>query len=988
MISPTSASNKQNIQGCPVSISSDQKGQLDYKIPLSLASNLEARFVPISYDPKGSKTPIGENWERSENLKIWSEISRILPASQSLIRLIDGSWGFDVEALPKTSVIFYVNKKQHVASKKKNPNNPTKIVPLQPQKRESLYGGIGLVFGKDNDRLIGIDHDYGDASLILEKWRTEQIDTDPAFGEEQILPDTLRFTSGKPGCHLSVYRVPERYTDKINSKVFYVKNEIENYNKKFVGSDGREHDSQLDFRWTNRQSVIFGKHPETGGFYNCINPDQEIADLPDWVCKKLKKEEPNREEILKKLDSLTSDELDRDLNNLYLVLSAYTAEELDWYEWRDVLFACHHHTRLIGDTNLGRETALDWSEQSKKHTIDGFNSVWSCIKGNHPNPITAAAICYRLRQRKGYDQFFKSDKKKEADFLVTKKSEWQSKKDSTIFDRFESIRFDGEDFLTDETCLKDLKVWDLVRSEEGAKDVYKYKINQSAIFDLFLKYYPNRFIKIKLAETYVFYFYEKYNDPNSPNSNAYYWVQWGKETFHSRLWRFAKALLKQIKEQIKQGEWDQMTHACNGYFTALLSQDLCTLPYLSKPQEDTRYRPYLNGLFDLNTKTLQPYTPKVFNISVIPFEYKVLNDSKTFDTYRAYIKSSLQKYPPNLQDSFADFLIEVLFLTLIGKASCLKMFLWLVAPSNSGKTSCVDLLRRLIDPSAVVSVAESDPSYQFPDIQRSSVQQPLLFLDPANRFKNQVFENSYLITCDDEKSLNSKHMGELKRIVSVDSRMSVEKKNINGTYTVDVRSLIIFTGENDPSVSFTDRGGINRLVLWDYTPDLDCFNKFSDLLADYSNRQELDSYLMTNFSFLDLAKKYRELPDFVKQRQQQFREDYDPFTQFFKICCEYGGDYYVQASILYSVFQRFDENCTKYKKTETTIGKQIKGYLDRLDSCDVQVKRTTKDKQTGIYYLGLRLKPWEDLEEHLHFFDDYGGDKQALKQKIELSFSN
>lgn len=951
-------------------------------IPSTLTSYLGAKFVPLKYDPKGSKVPLGDRWERFENLKDWAEVSQLLEVP--LLESPDGLI-LDPDSVPTIEVSYCLNRRQHNESLKKYSKDLSKIIPLRFGRRFLKFGGIGISLGKESGNLLAIDHDYAEASLILEKWEQEN--------SNQVLPDTLRFTSGKKGCYQMLFRVPIEYQNQIKSRIFYVKNEISGYEKSYLDTEGKEHHPQLDCRWTNRQSVIWGKHPTMGDFYRFEN-DCEIAELPGWLCEKLIDRAENKSEICQQLAQLSSEDLDRDFYNLYLVLEAYTPSELDWYEWRDVLFACHYHSQLLGSTDLGRELALSWSERSTKHTAEGFDSVWNFIKGNHPNPITAAAICYRLRSREGYAEFFKSCKKernlvtKKRENLVTKKEVFREafkiRRETTIFDRFESLKFDGDDPQTDSSCLKDLKVWDLIRSEEGAKEVYKYKINQSAIFNLFLKYYPQRFIKVQVSKgSYSFYFYEKYYDSNAPDTVAYYWCEWSKEVYHSRIWRFAKALLAQVREQISIGDWDNMTNACDRYFDTLLSQDLCTLPHVSKPIEDTRYRPYLNGLYDLENKELIPYSSKIFTISVIPFYYKEITASLVFDSYKRYIKSSLQRYSEPIQEDFANFLIEVLFLAMVGKASCLKLFLWLTAPSNSGKTSFVDLLRTIVDPAAVVSVSASDPAYQFPEIQRSSVQQPLTFLDPTGRFKNRVFEHAYLISCDDEKGLKTQHMGELKKIVSINALMPLETKFSNAVQSIPVRSLLIFTGETDPSVSFTDRGGINRLILWDYSPNIECYREFSTLLANHEDRQELDSFLVTKLDYKTIADKYQTLPDFVKQRQQQFREDYDPITQFFKLCCDQGKGYYVPARTLYSVFQRFDENCIKYKKTEAAIGKLLKSHFDRLGGDSIQIKRTTKNKVVGVFYLGLKLKPWEEIEEHLHFFDDYGGDKAVLKQIIE-----
>jgi Protein of unknown function (DUF3987)/Bifunctional DNA primase/polymerase, N-terminal len=121
--------------------------------------------------------------------------------------------------------------------------------------------GYGLRLGCPSGYVVAIDFDGQSAiEMGLEK-----------FGE---LPNTVTWTSGRPGRLQGLFSVPERHRDLVKNKT--VKTGV-------IGDDGKA--EQLEFRYTGNQSVLPpSPHPITDGYHWINSPiDTPVAELPQVV---------------------------------------------------------------------------------------------------------------------------------------------------------------------------------------------------------------------------------------------------------------------------------------------------------------------------------------------------------------------------------------------------------------------------------------------------------------------------------------------------------------------------------------------------------------------------------------------------------------------------------------------------------------------------------------------------------------------------------
>lgn len=143
-----------------------------------------------------------------------------------------------------------------------------KIKQIQPQ-------GFGLLTGHpiiQNNKtyyLMAVDQDGSSA-----------IDKIQELSGGQHLPKTVAFTSQRPGRCQYLFLVPEQYKDIIRTKKI-----------KTGKNDNDNKPEQLEFRWTNLQSVLPpSTHPITGQYHwisGCAIDETKIAVAPKWILEQM-----------------------------------------------------------------------------------------------------------------------------------------------------------------------------------------------------------------------------------------------------------------------------------------------------------------------------------------------------------------------------------------------------------------------------------------------------------------------------------------------------------------------------------------------------------------------------------------------------------------------------------------------------------------------------------------------------------------------------
>ncbi|MGK7950541.1 MAG: bifunctional DNA primase/polymerase, partial [Xenococcaceae cyanobacterium] len=206
------------------SISRTQK--LRHGLKRIIALDLDLPLVPIG----NNKQPLGDRWQQ-----------RPFTAPQLISAISNG--GVSVPIKSKTQ----------------------KIQPL----------GFGLITGRkvtiqgNSHFLMALDQDGASACRKINE-----------LSGGQPLPNTVAFTSTRPGRCQYLFLIPEQYKDSIRTKK--IKTGV-------IGDDGKG--EQLEFRWSNLQSVLPPSvHPTTGEYRwvdGCAIDETPIALAPDWIIEQM-----------------------------------------------------------------------------------------------------------------------------------------------------------------------------------------------------------------------------------------------------------------------------------------------------------------------------------------------------------------------------------------------------------------------------------------------------------------------------------------------------------------------------------------------------------------------------------------------------------------------------------------------------------------------------------------------------------------------------
>jgi hypothetical protein len=185
------------------------------------------------------------------------------------------------------------------------------------------------------------------------------------------MPETVAFTSNKPGRCQYLFYIPQEYWGAISTKK--IGTSVQDENNK---------EQKLELRWDGCQSVLPPSvHPETG-YYRWVKSPEEvaIAPAPTWVIEAMLAEpesaqhEPERHATSYTRKARTGEEWSNEEWALsYLsALSSYRADDYD--DWVAVGMALHSVSdSLLADWD-------NWSQQSQKYSPGCCEKKWKSFK--------------------------------------------------------------------------------------------------------------------------------------------------------------------------------------------------------------------------------------------------------------------------------------------------------------------------------------------------------------------------------------------------------------------------------------------------------------------------------------------------------------------------------------------------------------------------------------------------------------------------------
>jgi len=180
------------------------------------------------------------------------------------------------------------------------------------------------------------------------------------------LPETVAFTSNKPGRCQYLFYIPQGYWDAIVTKKI---------STGVKGDDGKE--QKLELRWDGCQSVLPpSAHPETSCYRWRRSPEEiAIAPAPMWVIEQMLIDSGETETPLLNHQSPTQEHW-TDIKWALSYLNALSPSRADDYaDWLAVGMALHS----LGDDSLLLEWD-DWSKFSSKYKVGECQKKWKSFK--------------------------------------------------------------------------------------------------------------------------------------------------------------------------------------------------------------------------------------------------------------------------------------------------------------------------------------------------------------------------------------------------------------------------------------------------------------------------------------------------------------------------------------------------------------------------------------------------------------------------------
>jgi hypothetical protein len=218
--------------------------------------------------------------------------------------------------------------------------------------------GYGIRTGTISGGIVAIDFDGASAM---------QKALELSGGE--LLPDTVTFTSNRPGREQRLYTILEQYWGAIKTKKFKTG---------VIGDDGKP--EQLELRWDGCQSVLPPSvHPNTGNYRWRKSPSEiAIAPAPMWVIEAMLIEsEPQQSERYVTAYTRKARTGEKWSNEEWALsyLSALSSHRADDYDnWLAVGMALHS----VSDSLLPEWE--NWSSQSPKYKPGDCEKKWKSFK--------------------------------------------------------------------------------------------------------------------------------------------------------------------------------------------------------------------------------------------------------------------------------------------------------------------------------------------------------------------------------------------------------------------------------------------------------------------------------------------------------------------------------------------------------------------------------------------------------------------------------
>lgn len=372
----------------------------------------------------------------------------------------------------------------------------------------------------------------------------------------------------------------------------------------------------------------------------------------------------------------------------------------------------------------------------------------------------------------------------------------------------------------------------------------------------------------------------------------------------------------------------------NNVYNLLLCRgsNICT--YMDLDTDET-YINLRNGLYNVNTRCLEPHTPKVYSTIQLQCEYHPEVQSRP--VFSRYINDLCSDQTGNVDRDKLSLLQEFFGLILSGVRMCrVKTALVLYsALGNSGKTQLLNLIGELLGPDKVANI-------------------PIQQMNEDSKFSMGNILGKRLISIGDQTSSNVKDSSVFKQLTGGDP-VKVEPKNKQSFY-ITYTGGIVMACNNLPSFQ-DDKGGhvFERLCI------VPCINTIAPERRDSSilDKMLLERDAIFNW-FLEGFHRLKN-HDFKLTRSEACKEAGKEYRERLDTIYRYLAEFYIITGNREDMVSKpaFDEAYTTWCQLNgfTPVSKQNIKVRMEANGCMVS-KANIRDKRGVMVYRGLKKNPY------------------------------
>lgn len=319
-----------------------------------------------------------------------------------------------------------------------------------------------------------------------------------------------------------------------------------------------------------------------------------------------------------------------------------------------------------------------------------------------------------------------------------------------------------------------------------------------------------------------------------------------------------------------------------------------------KPKTVSRYLiPVKNGVFNLKTKQLEPFTPNYVFTSKIATAYIENPPLPKIDGWD--IETWINEVSCG-DNQIATLLWEVISDAINGNYSR-KKSIWLIGSGSNGKGTYQQLLYNLIGAENIATLKINQFSERF---------KLALLLEKVAVIGDDVGAGIYI---DDSSEFNS---------VVTNETVLIEIKN-RMPYGVRLYVTVIQSTNEMPKIRNKTKGTYRRLLIVPFSASFDGVGDDWKIKDDYINRPEVLQYALNKAVNMDFERF--TVPDVSKRLLEEYKQENDPLVDFKENVFDQLGVKKIPFYVVYSCYKAFCQENNFKPLSKIKFSKQFLNVL-------------------------------------------------------------